>query len=135
MPIEIQSLTPLLQVFDMPASLHFYRDLLGFSLISHSPPYDRDGRFHWALLRLNGFELMLNTAYDEGQQPQVPDPARVTAHQDTGIFFGCEDVDAAYNHLLAHGLDVKQPADTGYGMRQLYVTDPDRYSLCFQRRI
>lgn len=30
MPIKVESLTPLISVFDMPESLRFYRDLLGF---------------------------------------------------------------------------------------------------------
>jgi len=48
MPLDIQGLAPLLQVFDMPASVHFYRDLLGFELVATSRPGDH---FDWALLR------------------------------------------------------------------------------------
>jgi uncharacterized glyoxalase superfamily protein PhnB len=56
----------------------------------------------------------------------------VAAHNDTALFFGCEDLDGAYRHLRAHGLSVKEPAVAPYGMKQLYVTDPDGYGLCFQ---
>ena len=31
MPMDFRSLTPLIQVFDMPASIRFYRDVLGFT--------------------------------------------------------------------------------------------------------
>jgi catechol 2,3-dioxygenase-like lactoylglutathione lyase family enzyme len=129
MPIELQGLAPLLQVFDMPASVHFYRDILGFELVTASRPGDH---FDWALLRLNGVEVMLNTAYEAGSRPPAPDPARATAHADTGLFFGCADLDGACAHLRAHGLPVEDPAIRPYGMRQLCVTDPDGYSLCFQ---
>ena len=30
MPIEVQGVAPMVQVFDMPRSLRFYRDVLGF---------------------------------------------------------------------------------------------------------
>ena len=51
---------------------------------------------------------------------------------DTILFFGCEDLDAAYRHLRTYGLPVKKPKIAPYGMKQLYVTDPDGYGLCFQ---
>jgi glyoxylase I family protein len=129
MPIDIRGLAPLLQVFDMPAAIHFYRDLLGFELVTKSQPGDK---FDWALLRLNGAELMLNTAYEEDQRPPSPDPARIAAHADTALYFGCADVDAAFSQLRASGLDVREPSIAPYGVKQLYVTDPDGYMLCFQ---
>jgi len=30
--MDIHGIAPLLQVFDMPTSLHFYRDVLGFTV-------------------------------------------------------------------------------------------------------
>ncbi len=62
----------------------------------------------------------------------VPDPARIAAHDDTAIYFGRPDVDAAYAHLRARGVAVKEPEVAHYGMKQLYVSDPDGYNLCFQ---
>jgi glyoxylase I family protein len=129
MAIDIRGQAPLLQVFDMPASIHFYRDVLGFELVTTSRPGDH---FDWALLRLNGVELMLNTAYEDGDRPPAPDAARVAAHADTGLYFGCADLDGAYRLLRAHGLEVDEPVVRPYGMRQLSVADPDGYSLCFQ---
>jgi len=130
MAIDIRGLAPLLEVFDMPTSIRFYRDVLGFEIVSTSQPGDH---FGWALLRLNGVEVMLNTAYEnDDERPPVPDPARVAAHADTGLFFGCADLDGAYRRLRDAGLNVKEPVVQSYGMRQLYVKDPDGYNLCFQ---
>jgi hypothetical protein len=39
---------------------------------------------------------------------------------------------AAYMHLRAHGVAAKETKIAHYGMKQLYVIDPDRYNLCFQ---
>ncbi len=129
MAIDIRGMAPLLEIFDMPTSIQFYRDVLGFEVISTSAP---GPEFGWALLRLNGVELMLNTAYDEGERPSKPNPARNAAHHDTTLYFGCPDVDAAYEYLHAKGLRMKKPAVAYYGMKQLYVTDPDGYNICFQ---
>jgi glyoxylase I family protein len=38
MPLQVEGVAPLFQVFDMPASIHFYRDLLGFEVINTSKP-------------------------------------------------------------------------------------------------
>jgi glyoxylase I family protein len=129
MTLDVRGLAPLLQVFDMPASIHFYRDILGFEVVTTSRP---GKHFDWALLRLNGVELMLNTAYEAGERPSAPDPHRTAAHADIGLYFGCPDVDGAYNQLRAKGLDVKPPVIRPYGMKQLNVADPDGYELCFQ---
>lgn len=130
MSIEVRGGCPLLQVFDMPTSVRFYRDVLGFEVVQTSA---RVGdQFDWGLLRLNDTELMLNTAYEEEYRPAQPDSVRTAAHEDVCLYFGCPDVDAAYRHLLAHGVDVKEPKVAPYGMKQLYLHDPDGYALCFQ---
>lgn len=131
MTLDIRGLAPLLQVFDMPTSVRFYRDILGFEIVSTSGPGDDVA---WALLRLNGIELMLNTAYEPDKRPAAPDRGRIAVHEDTGLFFGCPDVDGAYEHLRGKGVAVKKPVIRDYGMKQLYVTDPDGYVLCFQWR-
>ena len=130
MSIDVRGVCVLLQVFDMPASVHFYCDVLGFEVVQTSV---REGdQFDWGLLRLGEATLMLNTAYEQEYRPAQPDMAVVAAHRDTCLYFGCPDVDGAYRHLLAHGVDVKEPKVAPYGMKQLYVSDPDGYGLCFQ---
>jgi catechol 2,3-dioxygenase-like lactoylglutathione lyase family enzyme len=132
MALDVRGLTPLLQVYDMPTSVRFYRDVLGFEVVSTSPKLGTD-RFHWALLRLGSAELMLNTAYEfDNDRPAEPDHTRIAAHDDTGLFFGCPDVDAAYEELRGKGVTLEKPVVTGYGMKQLYLRDPDGYGLCFQ---
>ena len=128
MAIAVRGLAPLLQVFDMPASIAFYRDILGFEIVNQSSP---GPNFGWALLELDGAQLMLNTAYEDDARPPAPDPVRLASHADTTIYFGCPDVDAAYAHLRAKGLDVKKPSSTSYGFKALSLTDPDGFELCF----
>ncbi len=129
MAIVIKSLCPLIQVYDMPTSLRFYRDTLGFAEVQKSGQGDDVG---WAWLRFGEAELMLNTAYDLGERPAVPDPARSAAHADMILFLGCEDLENAYAYLVAHGVKAEPPKVAPYGMKQLYATDPDGYGVCFQ---
>jgi catechol 2,3-dioxygenase-like lactoylglutathione lyase family enzyme len=128
---KLEALCPLLEVFDMRTSVAFYRDVLGFEVVSQSPSGDDPG---WLLLRQGEVELMLSTAFEAGERPPAPDPARVAAHRDTGLFFGSQDVDAVYAHLRAKGVAIEKLAVTSYGTKQLYIRDPDGYVLCFQWR-
>jgi len=70
MGIEVRGMAPLLQVFDMPTSIAFYRDVLGFEVVTTSKPQGE--HFDWALLRLKGVELMLNTSYEQDTRPPLP---------------------------------------------------------------
>jgi glyoxylase I family protein len=75
---------------------------------------------------------MLNTAYDEGRRPPASDPKRFMTHEDTALYFGAPDLDAVYAHLRNCGIEANEPKIAPYGMKQLYVRDPDGFALCFQ---
>jgi catechol 2,3-dioxygenase-like lactoylglutathione lyase family enzyme len=129
MGLRIGGFATLLQVFDMPTSLAFYRDVLGFEVVSDAPD---DGRCDWVMLKMQRSELMLNTAYEADHRPAAPDSTRVAAHADTALFFDCEDVDVAFDSLRERGIPARAPIVTDYGMKQLYLNDPDGYEICLQ---
>lgn len=132
MPIDMRGVCPLIQVFDMPTSLRFYRDILGFEIVSTSPQRSVDD-YDWVWLRHGAdTELMLNTAYEFDSHPSEPDPVRIAAHEDTCLYIGCPDVDAAHSYLCEKGLTLNEPKVTHYGMKQLYMKDPDGFNICFQ---
>lgn len=131
MGIEVRGLTPLIQVFNMPRALAFYRDILGFEIIADSGDEDDSS---WVWLRLGDADLMLNDQYEPGHVPDVPPAERVEWHQDTCLYFGCPDTDAAYEFLRSKGVELDPPRVAPYGMKQLLVRDPDNYQLCFQWR-
>ena len=126
MQIKMRGLCPLIQVFDMDNSLRFYCELLGFEIV------EKAAGGGWAWLRHGTAELMLNTAYEEGERPEKPDTARWLGHQDTGLFIGCPDVDGAYEYLHAKGVEVSKPKVAWYGMKQMSLKDPDGFGICFQ---
>ena len=132
MAIDVRGVCPLLQVYDMPTALRFYRDVLGFEIVGTSPELGPD-KFNWVWLRLGSAEVMLNTAYEfDSARPVPADRARVAAHADTVLYFGCPDVDGAWEELRDKGVEVKPPRVAPYGMKQVSLRDPDGYELCFQ---
>jgi len=131
MKAEIKSMTPLLQVFDMPRALGLYRDILGFELAADSGNGDNSS---WVWLRRGDINLMLNDQYEPGHVPGGPPIERVRWHDDTCLYFGCPDVDGAYEELGDKIPDLKPPKTAPYGMRQLIFKDPDGYSICFQSK-
>jgi glyoxylase I family protein len=129
MAIKIDGMVPLIQVFNMPASLRFYRDVLGFEVVSDSGNGDDSS---WIWLRLNDADLMLNDQYEPGHVPLGPPAERTKWHEDTCLYFGCPDVDEAYEYLISKDIKADPPIITSYGMKQLYFRDPDNYNICLQ---
>ena len=137
MAFELRGVSPMLWVFDMPTSLAFYRDVLGFAIVQNAPLHAdvAPDNFGWVWLRRDSAELMLNTVYDpaDAARPSRLEPARLAAHSDTTLYIDCPEIDALYRDLSAVGVEVKAPAVTHYGMVQLSIKDPDGFGLCFQR--
>jgi len=65
----------------MPTSVRFYRDVLGFEVAGNSPARETDD-FDWVLLRFNGIDLMLNTAYEVDKRPPKPAANRIASHRE-----------------------------------------------------
>lgn len=132
--IQVHGVAPLLQVFHMPTAVRFWRDVLGFEVTGRSQKVFSDDLddVGWVMLELGGACVMLNTAYDLDETPDKPDAARWEGHGDTCLYFDCPDVDGAYAHLVSKGVEVKPPQVAWYGMKQLYVTAPDGFGICFQ---
>ena len=105
---------------DIEAGIRFYRDLLGFVETFRTPT---EGTPAHVELRLNGFTLGLGTvdaARDvHGVEAAPGSPAMV-------LVVWTDDVDQAYNDLLAAGVpSIQPPDDTGNGNRNALLRDPD----------
>ena len=99
MPIKVDYLTPLISVFSMPRSLAFYRDTLGFQVVSDSGNGDASS---WVWIRLGETNLMLNDQYEPGLEPDAPPPERTKGHHDTCLYFRA-DPDAVFEYLRSKG--------------------------------
>jgi glyoxylase I family protein len=125
---EIDGIAPLLQLFDMPASLQFYRDLLGFTVDGSS---GQGEDVDWVLLKLNDFTLMLNTAYEKSERPLTPESGRLAGHRDLTLYFGYPDIESLFHYLSGKGIAVSNPKITQYNWKAIYILDPDNYHICF----
>jgi catechol 2,3-dioxygenase-like lactoylglutathione lyase family enzyme len=135
MPFAIRGVCPYFEVYDMPTSLRFYCDQLGFTIVEHSPHLGGDPyRYHWVLLQLGEAEIMLNDVYEfDEERPPREEHLRLRGPREACLFFGCPDVDAAYAELSARGVVIPQPPKVAhYGMKEMYFKDPDGFGLCFQ---
>jgi lactoylglutathione lyase len=105
---------------DIEAGLRFYRDLLGFVETFRTPTV---GVPEHVELRLNGFTVGLGTVEAARNVHRVEatpgSPAMV-------LVVWTDDVDGAYEELVAAGVPVLQPPhDTGNNNRNALLRDPD----------
>jgi glyoxylase I family protein len=132
MALELRGVMALLWVYDMPRSIRFYRDELGFEVTNTSQVEGKDS-FGWAMLRRGEARFMLNTIYDSDADRPSPAPLpEAQSQRDVWLYFDCADMAAAYVELREKGVDISAPALTYYGMRQMSVVDPDGYRIWFQ---
>lgn len=105
---------------DIEAGIGFYRDLLGFDETFRTP---REGIPEHVELALNGFTIGLGTVEAakrvHGVDASPGSPAMV-------LVVWTDDVDVAYQDLLAAGVPALQPPhDTGNNNRNALLRDPD----------
>ena len=68
---NVSSVTTLLFVHDMRKTVAWYREVLGFEVESAWEP---EGVLHWAMLRLGGATLMLNSKYETAEEAASHQP-------------------------------------------------------------
>lgn len=116
---------PLLVVRDIDASLRFYRDRLGFAEEGRA---EADSRLFWCRVARGGASLMLQ-AWDPEDGPLDGRGRGVS------LYFLCDDADALYEEFVSKGVQLDPPHAEDYGMRQLFVPEPDGYVICFESEV
>lgn len=120
MPPRIEQVRPVLMSRDVAASVRFYVERLGFSLLFQDDPaiprYAGVGR--------DGVELHL----------QWHDAAEWEPPRDRPNYrFLVQDVDGLYREFSARGVAGTVVMDTAWNTREFHVHDPDRNGLQFYR--
>lgn len=115
--MTFRRLTPMLRTPDLPGTLAFYRDVLGFELASGAQEHG------WLALHRDGAELMLSAPNDhEGD----------TAPAFTGsLYLEVADVDALWDAVRDHARVCYTPETFAYGMREFAIHDNNGYLLQF----
>lgn len=131
----LNSLTVNLMVADMVTSLRFYHEVLGAALAftvdaeqNTDMPGEISDKVVFASVRAGESELML-----QERESLIADSPAFDASTFPGasasLYFRVDDVDAIAARLPADTDIVKALETTWYGMREIWVRDPDGYVL------
>jgi catechol 2,3-dioxygenase-like lactoylglutathione lyase family enzyme len=123
--------TPNLIVSDLNRSLAFYRDVLGFSVVTTVP--DKPP-FVFAMLQSGAVEIFLNDAAAAIKEHPAwaGQPMVAFGHS---LFIEVDGIDDLHARLVGRA-PVWMPIVTRwYGMREFGVADPDGYLITFAQRV
>lgn len=126
---EISAISPFFIVRDVPSSLRFYRDRLGFEITFQGPAPDD---VFFGIVRRGGAQILLKAV----GVPPVPNCTRDIkqgiARWDAFVFV--PDPDALAAEFASRGVELSEPlADTDDGLRGFELKDADGYVLFFGR--
>jgi lactoylglutathione lyase len=108
---------PILEVSDVPRSLRFYTELLGFRVT-----FSFDGD--------DGQPVFASLELEDGTKLAIGGPKEQVESGSVAIWLYADDVDAEVAELQRAGVDViAEPADRPWGERVASVSDPDGYTI------
>jgi lactoylglutathione lyase len=129
--MKFADVTPNLVVSDIDRSLAFYRDVLGFSVVTTVPeqkPDAGDGSFAFAWMQRDTVNVFLNSEAAAG----------MTTGPGTNILFITLEpgdiatgIDALFAAVKGRAPVEMPVTDQFYGMREFTITDPDGYVVTF----
>lgn len=119
--MRLEALTPMLRTWDLPGSVAFYTEVLGFQCESLSDDWG------WASLRRDDVKIML-----AGPNQHKGDVApRFTG----SLYFRTDHVDAVWQLLKDNTRVCYAIESFGYGMREFAIYDNNGYVLQFGQPI
>lgn len=116
-----REMTASLTVKDLPKSVAWYRDLLGFTV---DREIERDGKLRGVALKAGAIRILLNQ--DDGARGFD----RVKGEGFSLQFITTQSVDDIANRIKSHGGSLEtEPADMPWGVRAFRVRDPDGFKF------
>lgn len=134
--MKFSDVTPNLIVANVERSLAFYRDVLGFSLVTTVPGA---APFAFAWLRRDGVSVFLNSV--EAVREDNPELASRPIGGTATLYIGLDadsatsGVDAMFAAIGSRARVVMEPKDQFYGSREFGIEDPDGYVVFFAQHI
>ncbi|MGH7243100.1 MAG: VOC family protein [Phycisphaerales bacterium] len=119
---RVTNLRPMLAVTDLPASVRFYVEKLGFncSAMHGNPPV-------WAEVERDGVALMLNAPPVECVRKDVPRSCKNYQI----FYFNVAGVEDVHREFRSRGVAASELRVAFYQMKEFEVRDPDDYWLWF----
>ena len=134
--MKFTDVTPNLIVSDIDRSLAFYRDVLGFSVVTTVPDA---APFVFVWLQRDTVKVFLNTA--ESVKDGLPGLAARPIGGTNTLFMvveaatPAEGIDALFDAVKSKARVVMPLKDQFYGMREFGIEDPDGYVIFAAQRI
>lgn len=123
---QLQNLSPVWLVDDIPAACAYYTNHLGFDLVAMMGEPAQ-----YAILARDGVTISFNKPNEAGARNQVGGLDEAARFADA--YIAVTDVLGWYNHLnaIAEVVIEDEPKRYDYGMVDFVVIDPNGYKLCF----
>ncbi|MFS2125657.1 bleomycin resistance protein [Pseudomonas sp. Pseusp97] len=134
--LKMNALVPELIVANLPRSLHFYCEVLGFSIEYQRPEDD------FAFLSFGDSQLMLEQDW-QSDSPWSVRPLDYPLGRGVNFSIRCPDTQALVSALSDAGFPLRKPVEERwyrqgeqlYGERNFLVQDPDGYLLRFAQSL
>lgn len=123
----LKKLTPNLMVEDVGRTLDFYRDVLGFQVLTTVPPDQPP--FTWGMVSRDGVELMFQSRASLGADIPALADAPIGASQT--FYIEVEGIDALYAAIKDRVEIVLDMHTTFYDTREFAFRDVNGYILAF----
>jgi len=120
---RLDNLVSMLMCDDVPASIAFYADVLGFEVKNRM---DEVGKSGWAYLTHGGIDLML------ASPTYVPESVKVDGrYPQHHLYFYTPDVAALRSVVVGNGHEATELVQRFYGMLEFEMVDPSGHVLVF----
>lgn len=126
----LKSLAPNLMVENVPETIAFYSDLLGFETAMSFP---EEGDPVWAMLKSGEVTIMLQG--QQSLQDDIPGFTDMPIGASATLFIETDDVETLYTSIKDKADIVKDIETTFYGMREVSIRDCNGYILTFAQRV
>ncbi len=129
MPHQITKLTPNLIVSNVEQSMAFYRDVLGFTIVTtvpDAPPYV------FAIATSGPTEVFFNAP--EAAYAEYPAFKQMPIGGTLTLFFEVTEIETAYAALASKVRMVMPLEKKWYGMTEFAFLDPDGYMITYAQR-
>lgn len=134
--MKFSDVTPNLVVINVERSLAFYRDVLGFSLVTTVPDA---APFAFAWMRRDGVSVFLNSV--DAVRADHPELGARPIGGTNMLFITLEadtvatGVDAVFASINGRARVVMALKDQFYGLREFGIEDPDGYVIFFAQQL
>lgn len=124
--MTFKKLTPNLIIGDVNATVDFYRDILGFTLVASVP---ESGAFNFAIVHNGAVELMFQTGASVVEE--LPAMEGKLAGTGVALYIEVDDVRALHAKLHDRIPLLAELHATFYGATEFSITDPNGYIVTF----